>query len=48
MRTAFVGGGTMAEAILSRALERGVLSPAEIIVAEPMAARRARARAEVC
>lgn len=41
MRTAFVGGGTMAEAILSRALERGVLSPAEITVAEPMAARRA-------
>ncbi len=41
MRAAFVGGGVMAEAILSRALVCNVLSPAETIVAEPVAERRA-------
>lgn len=40
MRTAFIGGGVMGEAILSRALAQGVLAPADVTVAEPVAARR--------
>ena len=41
MSTAFIGGGTMAEAILARALERGALVAASVTVAEPVAERRA-------
>jgi pyrroline-5-carboxylate reductase len=38
-KIAFIGGGNMAEALL-RGLLRGEFSPADIIVAEPVAARR--------
>jgi pyrroline-5-carboxylate reductase len=40
MRTAFIGGGVMAEAILSRALSGGVLKASDVRVAEPVDARR--------
>ncbi|MEK9658740.1 MAG: pyrroline-5-carboxylate reductase [Chloroflexota bacterium] len=40
MRTSFIGGGVMAEAILARALASGVLNADEVCVGEPVAARR--------
>ena len=39
--TAFIGGGVMAEAMLSRALAAGVADAANVCVAEPIAERRA-------
>ena len=40
MRTTFIGGGVMAEAIFSRALAANVLAASDVCVAEPVAARR--------
>ncbi len=40
MKTAFIGGGVMAEAIISRATTQGVLHAADVCVAEPVAERR--------
>ena len=40
LRMAFVGGGTMAEAILAGVLENGLTSSGSISVGEPIAARR--------
>ena len=40
MRFAFIGGGVMAEAMLSRALAAHVVSAEEVCVAEPVAERR--------
>ena len=40
MRIAFIGGGVMAEAMLSRAIAEKVASPSDVCVAEPVAARR--------
>lgn len=41
MRTAFIGGGVMGEAMLARAVAAGVLAPADVCVAEPLDDRRA-------
>jgi pyrroline-5-carboxylate reductase len=41
MRTTFIGGGVMAEAILGRAVAGQVLAATDICVAEPIADRRA-------
>ena len=41
MRTTFIGGGVMAEAILGRAIAGQVLAATDICVAEPIADRRA-------
>ena len=41
MRTAFIGGGVMGEAMLARALATGVMTPADVCVAEPVDDRRA-------
>ena len=41
MRTAFIGGGVMGEAMLARALVAGVVAPADVCVAEPLDDRRA-------
>lgn len=41
MKLAIVGGGVMGEAILTGALRHGVVSPADIVVAEVVGARRA-------
>lgn len=35
-----IGGGVMAEAIISRLLEQNVYSPAQVIISEPQASRR--------
>jgi len=40
MRLAFIGGGTMAEAILKGVLDAGVAAPGDIAVGEPRADRR--------
>jgi len=40
MKTSFIGGGVMAEAIMSRAITQGVLHAAGVCVAEPVAERR--------
>ena len=40
MNIGFIGGGTMAEAILSGMLGAGVAAPADVIIGEPVAARR--------
>ena len=40
MKTVILGGGVMGEAILSRALERGVLNPREVTLCEKIDARR--------
>lgn len=40
MNVAIVGGGVMGEAILGAALERGVLSPDAVVIAEIVEARR--------
>jgi pyrroline-5-carboxylate reductase len=40
MRTTFVGGGVMAEAIFSRALAAQVLDASDVCIAEPVATRR--------
>lgn len=40
MQLGFIGGGVMAEAILARLCDRGTIAPAQILVSEPMAARR--------
>ena len=40
MRITFIGGGTMATAILSRVLDRGVARPSEVAVGEPVEGRR--------
>ncbi len=40
MKTAFIGGGVMAEAMVSRAIARGVLTPADVTIAEPVGERR--------
>ena len=37
---AFIGGGTMAEAILSGVLDKGLASPSAIVVGEPMSQRQ--------
>ncbi len=39
MRTAFIGGGVMAEAMLSRAIAQHVLAPGDVCVAEPIETR---------
>jgi pyrroline-5-carboxylate reductase len=39
-RIAFIGGGTMGEAIIGAALERSLCQPSDLIVAEPVALRR--------
>jgi pyrroline-5-carboxylate reductase len=41
VRLAFIGGGTMAEAIIAAVLQKGVARPADIVVGEPVEARRA-------
>ena len=41
MRIAFIGGGVMGEAMLARAVVAGVVSPADVCVAEPLDDRRA-------
>jgi pyrroline-5-carboxylate reductase len=41
MRTTFIGGGVMAEAILARAITGDVLAAGDVCVAEPIADRRA-------
>ncbi len=41
MRIGFIGGGTMATAIMARVLDRGLASPSEVVVGEPVEARRA-------
>ena len=41
MRIAFIGGGTMAEAILNGVLEKKLAAPSDIAVVEPVEARRA-------
>ena len=38
MRIAFIGGGTMAEAILNGVLEKKLAAPADIAVVEPVEA----------
>jgi len=40
MRTTFIGGGTMAEAIIKGILAGGVVSVGDVTVVEPVAARR--------
>jgi len=40
-RLAFIGAGNMAEAIVRAALDRGVIGPGELIVADPSEERRA-------
>ena len=40
MRIAFIGGGTMAEAILNGVLEKKLATSADIAVVEPIKARR--------
>jgi pyrroline-5-carboxylate reductase len=40
MRFAFIGGGVMAEALIRAVLARGLASPEEIAVADPVEARR--------
>ena len=40
MRTAFIGGGVMGEAMLARALASGTVSSHEVCVAEPVTPRR--------
>ncbi len=40
MRTAFIGGGVMAEAMISRAIAQGIAEPGQVTVAEPVASRR--------
>lgn len=42
MRIAFIGGGVMAEAILSRAIAQNVTVAADVVVSEPVEARRAQ------
>ena len=41
MRIAFIGGGTMAEAILAGLLEAKLVAPTDVAVGEPMEGRRA-------
>ena len=41
-----IGGGVMGEAILSRLLQQKIYAPAEVIVSEPMAERRAYLQGE--
>ncbi len=45
---AVVGAGSMASAILAGAFRSGVLEPAEVVVAEPDDARRAKAQSQGC
>jgi pyrroline-5-carboxylate reductase len=40
MKTAFIGGGVMAEAMFSRAIHNDVLAASDITIAEPVEARR--------
>jgi pyrroline-5-carboxylate reductase len=40
MKTAFIGGGVMAEAMLSQAIHNNVLAARDITIAEPIEARR--------
>ena len=40
MTLAFIGGGTMAEAILSGVLDKGLATPDAICVGEPVSGRR--------
>lgn len=40
MRIGFIGGGTMAAAIMARVLDSGLASPSEVVVGEPVEARR--------
>ena len=40
MEIGFIGGGTMAEALISALLKGKVVSPSEVLVGEPVAARR--------
>ena len=40
MRLAFIGGGTMAEAILGGLLDAGLAAPAAVAIGEPVARRR--------
>lgn len=40
MKIGFIGGGTMAEAILGGMLNAGIASPADLIIGEPVAPRR--------
>ena len=40
MKTTFIGGGVMAEAMVSRGIAQGTLKPADVTVAEPIGERR--------
>ena len=40
MRTSFIGGGVMAEAMISRSIEQGVLAVGDVCIGEPVAGRR--------
>ena len=40
MKLAFIGGGTMAEAILKGVIDAGVAAPGDIVIGEPRAERR--------
>ncbi|KAA0236148.1 pyrroline-5-carboxylate reductase [bacterium] len=46
MKVAIIGGGVMGEAILAAALERGVFTPAGVVVCEVLEHRRNQLRAE--
>ena len=40
MKIGFIGGGTMAEAILGGMLDAGIVAPGDVLIGEPIAARR--------
>ena len=40
MKIGFIGGGTMAEAILGGMLDAGIVAAGDVIIGEPVAARR--------
>jgi pyrroline-5-carboxylate reductase len=46
MRVSFIGGGVMAEAILTGILDAGLAAPADVSIGEPLELRRAHLRAE--
>ena len=46
MTISFVGGGVMAEALIKGIIKAGIATPGEIIVSEPVSARRIYLEAE--